>query len=307
MDSTNQAENYQEFFLNKFKNLFKTFIEETIENSSNDKIKNGLIEIRQILAKLDYSKIMIKYASNEELYKSLQLVKQNEDILKNNQKYWVLMPKVSLNKILLDVNDEYKEKLLKMLHTMYVASLSYSKVYETEINTEFDPYKTIGEVSKQLTIEEMYEGVEIKTPESYEFIMNQLLEKFNLNESLKEVNSGDIDKATDNISELLKKSGDNTSANIISSMLENIKGEIINLKNDPSANSNGDGMKKIFDIAKRVSVESMKGVDKSKIDPLKLWDTTTELAANTTGSDTIAILSDVIRNQIVDKMNNQKK
>ena len=307
MDSVNQAENYQEFFLNKFKNLFKTFIEETIQNLNNDKIKDGLIEIRQIMTKLDYSKIMIKYAHNEELYKSLQQIKQNNSILNNNQKYWVLMPKISLNKILLNINDDYKDKLLKLLNTMYVACLSYSKVYETEKNTDFDPYKSIGEVSKQLTIEEMYAGVEIKTPESYEFIMNQLLEKFNLNESLKDVNSGDIDKATDNINQFLNEKSNNPSANIISSMLENIKGEIINLKNDTSANSNGDGMKKIFDIAKRVSMESMKGIDKSTIDPLQLWDTTTELATNTTGSDTIAIFSDVIRNQIIDKMNNSKK
>jgi hypothetical protein len=305
MNSTNQAEDYQEFFLNKFKSLFKTFVEDTIDNLTDEKIKNNLIEIRQILHKLDYSKIMIKYAKNNELYKSLQSISQNNDKLSNNEKYWTLMPKISLNKILLNVKGEYKEKLLKLLNTMYVASLSYSKVYETDNNTEFDPYKSIGEVSKQLTIEEMYEGVEIKTPESYEFIMNQLLEKFNLNESLKDVNNKDIDDATNNINEFLSAKKNNPSANIISSMLENIKGEIMNLKNDSSLN-NEDGMKKIFEIAKRVSTESIKGIDKSTINPLQLWDTTTELATNTTGSDTIAIFSDLIRSQIVEKMNVEK-
>ena len=305
MNSTNQAEDYQEFFLNKFKSLFKTFVEDTIDNLTDEKIKNNLIEIRQILHKLDYSKIMIKYAKNDELYKSLQSISQNNEKLLNNEKYWTLMPKISLNKILLNVKGEYKEKLLKLLNTMYVASLSYSKVHETETNTEFDPYKSIGEVSKQLTIEEMYEGVEIKTPESYEFIMNQLLEKFNLNESLKDVNNKDIDDATNNINEFLSGKKNNPSANIISSMLENIKGEIMNLKNDSGLN-NEDGMKKIFEIAKRVSAESIKGIDKSTINPLQLWDTTTELATNTTGSDTIAIFSDLIRSQIVEKMNVEK-
>ena len=65
-------------------------------------------------------------------------------------------------------------------------------------------------------------------------------------------------------------------------------------------------MKKIFEIAKRVSTESIKGIDKSTINPLQLWDTTTELATNTTGSDTIAIFSDLIRSQIVEKMNVEK-
>jgi len=299
-----QAENYEEYFLSKFKNLFETFINDSINNITDSKIKDNLNDIKQILSKLDYSKIMIKYAKNEELYFNLK--NYNKDKM-SNSKLWNLMPKINLYHIIVNYNDTNRNKLLALLDTMYCSSISYLKVIETTDEEGFNPYKIVGEYSKHLSVDEMYEGVEIKKPDTYEFLMNQILENFNLNDNLKNVNSTNIDDATKNINNFLDKSNDNASANVITSMLSGIKEEILNLKNDSTANDNGEGIKKIFDIAKRISEKSFNNIDKKNVNPLQLWDLTTQLAVSTTKSDAIEIFGDVVRNQIIDKMNEVNK
>lgn len=304
MESVDQAETYKEFFFTKFKNSFIIFLDETIDNLNDEKIKNNLIEVRKIINKLDYHKIIIKYSSNMDLYKVLQLLNSNNNVelLKNNEKYWTLIPKININKILLNVNMDFFPKILKLLNMMFSTAFSYSKICECDNNTEFDPYKSIGEISKQLSIDELYNGVEIKTPESYEFIINQLLQNFNLNENLNSIDNNDINNATTNINNFLNSKTTNSSTNIISNMLNNIKDELINLKNDKNI-TNENGMKKIYEIAQKISSESLSKIDKTKINPLELWDTTAELATATTGSDTIELFGSVIREQIIEKLN----
>ena len=43
---------YKEYFLNKFKNLFQTFTNECYDNVQNDDIKNDLEKIKQLFQKL---------------------------------------------------------------------------------------------------------------------------------------------------------------------------------------------------------------------------------------------------------------
>ena len=300
-----QAENYEEYFLFKFKNLFETFINDSILNITDDKIKKNLNDILQILNKLDYSKIMIKYAKNEELYFNLKNF--NIDNKNVNIKLWNLMPKINLYYIILNYDSNNRKKLLSLLDMMYCSSISYLKVIETTDEDGFNPYKIVGEYSKHLSVDEMYEGVEIKKPDTYEFLMNQILENFNLNDNLKNVNSTNIDDATKNINTFLDNSNDNASSNVIASMLSGIKEEILNLKNDTTANDNGEGIKKIFNIAKRISEKSFNNIDKKNVNPLQLWDLTTQLAVSTTKSDAIEIFGDVVRNQIIDKMKEVNK
>ena len=54
MESQQTANDYKEYFLNKFVNLFQLFVNDCIENVSNNEIKSDLDKIKQLFLKLNY-------------------------------------------------------------------------------------------------------------------------------------------------------------------------------------------------------------------------------------------------------------
>jgi hypothetical protein len=167
-------------------------------------------------------------------------------------------------------------------------------------------------VNNNYCLNNVVENYKVETPDSYEFMIETLTKQLlndgtdkDLDNQIKNMKDEDINNATMNINKLLidEANGGNKSALIISTMLEKLKNEIVDLKNTPDANDGGQGLKKIFGIAQKITGEMQTNLSGQKINPLELWDTTANLANQTINTPSLNLISGLIRSQIENNMN----
>ena len=125
---------YKEYFLNKFVNLFQLFTNECYEKVTNTDIKNDLEKIKQLFPKLNYEKIITKMCSNTKLQEGFAyIVKNNFDdalmqkLFSTNTKTWTLMPSFHIDKIFNNVSIENRKKLYDNFHSLHVCAFTFQK------------------------------------------------------------------------------------------------------------------------------------------------------------------------------------
>ena len=311
---------YKEYFLNKFVNLFQTFVNECIEKVQNDEIKNDLNKIRQLFPKLNYAKIVEKMCTNTKLQEGMAFIVKNEfndEIMQKvfsstDTKTWTLMPSFHINKIFNQVSSENRKVLYDLFHALHVCAFTYTKVLEsmnsnTNFGTDggFNPFESVGKVAENMDISTMFNGVETKTMSAYEMLMEQLVNQQmegKMQNYMENIKEDDVNQAADKLTDVLK--GDNFKGNtqtthILSNMLSKIKDEVINLKNEPNDKVKGkQGVEQLLGIAQKVAGGMMSSIKENNVNVLDLWDATSSLAKSTTNSDALNIVDKLIRSNI---------
>ena len=317
--STNTPENYEDFFLQKFVALFKKFINTTLENITDKPIIENLTKLINSFDKLNYSKIMLKISSSDILQKSLLTLSNNnfEDkalfviLKKTDKKIWTLIPAINVDKIFINLKLEYRKQCYDLIYSIFICCKSYQNI-KTTSESVFNPYMTTDSVNNNYCLNNIVENYKVETPDSYEFMIETLTKQLlndgtdkDLDNQIKSMKDEDINNATSNINKLLveETNNGNKSASIISTMLEKLKNEIVDLKNTPSANEDGQGLKKIFGIAQKITGEMQTNLSGQKINPLELWDTTANLANQTINTPSLNLISNLIRGQIEKNVN----
>jgi hypothetical protein len=317
--SNNTPENYEDFFLQKFVTLFKKFINTTLDRVTDKGIIDNLTKINNSFDKLNYSKIMLKISSSEILQQSLLTFSNNnfEDkallviLKKTDKKIWTLIPSINIDKIFINLLLEYRKSCYDLIYSIFICCRSYQNI-KTTSESVFNPYMTSDGVNNNYCLNNVVENYKVETPDSYEFMIETLTKQLlndgtdkDLDNQIKNMKDEDINNATMNINKLLidEANGGNKSALIISTMLEKLKNEIVDLKNTPDANDGGQGLKKIFGIAQKITGEMQTNLSGQKINPLELWDTTANLANQTINTPSLNLISGLIRSQIENNMN----
>jgi hypothetical protein len=309
---------YKEYFLNKFVNLFQTFVNDCIDKVPNDDIKNDLNRIRQLFSKLNYTKIVEKMCSNTKLQEGMAFIVKNEfndDIMQKvftstDTKTWTLMPSFHINKIFNQVSSENRKILYDKFHAVHVCAFTYTKVLEsmnsnTGTDVGFNPFESVGKVAENMDISTMFNGVETKTMSAYEMLMEQIVNQQmegKMQNYMENIKEDDVNQAADKLTDVLQ--GDNFKGNkqttqILSNMLSKIKDEVINLKNEPTEKVKGkQGVEQLLGIAQKVAGNMMSSIKDNNVNVLELWDATSSLAKSTTNSDALNIVDKLIRTNI---------
>ena len=319
--SVKTPENYEDFFLQKFVSLFRKFINSTLERVSEQSIIDNLKKLNSSFDKLNYSKIMLKISTSDALQQSLLTLSNNnfEDkallviLKKTDKKIWTLIPSINIDKIFINLQFENRKPCYELIYSIFICCKSYQNI---KISSEsvFNPYMTSESVNNNYTLNNVVENYKVETPDSYEFMIETLTKQLlndgtdkDLDNQIKNMKDEDINSATDNINKMLVDEANtgNKSALIISTMLDKLKNEIVDLKNTPNANEDGQGLKKIFGIAQKITGEMQKNLSGQKINPLELWDTTANLASQTMNTPSLNLISGLIRGQIEKNINGE--
>lgn len=316
MDSSQQSsEDFKKYFYNKFKDCFTKLTEFILENSSSSEVKKELSKIKEVMGKINYEKIINKLEKNDKLIETISLFKTKQyDIeiinkfLNNKDKYWMLMPSYDINKIMKSLNSNDKIVVCNSLHNLFICSKSYSKIIN-EINvsntngTEFNPFSSINTNS-------LFEGVENKTIDVYEMLMEKLLNNeldSKMSEKLSNINENDVNDAAHALTETLCSenfNGSKETSNMLMEMVNNIKSEVIQLGNNKSSNGK-ENIEKLLGIAQKVAGNMANNIHDKNINISDIWNATSNLAKNTIKSDAFDIVDAIIRNKINENMNNQ--
>ena len=179
------ASDYQNYFLNSFKNNLKDllhYLKEKLPDESEE-IKN-IEKIIELIEKLNFEKIIKKTADNSKLIEILLLLSKNDfseefcvKYLQKKEKFWTLIPSFQINTILLLIqNLEDRNFISKKLNDIHICAVTYIKVVD-EINNcedekDFNPFNSIGNSVDNLDVETLFKGVETKNISVHEMIMN---------------------------------------------------------------------------------------------------------------------------------------
>jgi hypothetical protein len=309
---------YKEYFLNKFINLFQNFLNECNDKVQNDDIKTELNKIRQLFPKLNYAKIIEKMYSNTKLQEGMAFIVKNnfnDEIMQKvfsstDTKTWTLMPSFHINKIFNQVSSENRKTLYDMFHGLHVCAFTYSKVLESmNSNTGpdgiFNPFESVGKVAENMDISTMFNGVETKTMSAYEMLMEQIVNQQmegKMQNYMENIKEDDVNQAADKLNDVLNSDnfkGNKQTTKILGNMLNKIKDEVINLKNEPSEKVKGkQGVAQLLGIAQKVAGNMMNSIRDNNVNVLDLWDATSSLAKSTTNSDALNIVDKLIRSNI---------
>ena len=318
---------YKEYFLNKFIKIFQNFVNECIDkiNTDNDTIKNDLLKIQNVFTKLNYVKIIEKMCQNTKLQEGMAFIVKNNfnnDIMMRvftatDNKIWALMPSLYINKIFVNLSIENRKPIYDILHSLYVCAVTYNKVVQsissTDGNTEFNPFKGVGEVAENMDITTMFNGVEVKSslPDVLETLINNFLEN-DMDGKIKSYmdtsNDDDVNIATEKLTDVLNSDnfkGNKQSTKILGSMLNNIKNEVLNLKNTPRSQLNGKkGIEKLTGIAQTVAGNMMTSFRDNNVNVTDLWDATSNLARTAIDSNMFDYVDKMIRSNLIDVVKN---
>jgi flagellar biosynthesis regulator FlbT len=314
---------YKEYFLNKFINLFQTFVNDCLNKVQNDEIKNDLDKIKKLFSKLNYIKIIEKICSNTKLQEGITFILKNDfndDIMQKvfsstDANTWTLMPHLHLNKIFNQVTPENRKILYDQFHALHVCSFTYTKVLEsmnstTNTNGDFNPFDSVGKVAENMDINTMFDGVETKTMSAYEMLMEQVLNQEmegKMSNYIKNIEEDDVNQAADKLIDVLKSDNfekNKQSTQILSNMLSKIKDEVINLKNEPIEKVKGKkGFEQLVVIAQKIANGMMTNIKDNNVNVLDLWDATSNLAKSATNSEALNIVDKLIRTNIENTLN----
>jgi len=323
MDSSNTALDYKQYFNEKFISTFTDFLLFLLSILQNDSGSNTIISslnnILKLKDKLDYNKIMSKMAQNTKLVEVMTFLNKNnfnEAILKKvvtNEKYWLLMPSFNIGSILNIIDSDInKKEVYDKINSLHICAVTYMKVVE-EINTtkdenSFNPFNTVGEVDKNVDINSLYNGVDVKNISAYEMLMESIINKQmdnKMGDYMDNIQEDDVNEAASKLHDVLnsdKFQENKGTSKILSDMLNNIKNEVINLKNDASANNDKmkgkKGVEQLLGIAQKVAGNMMGTIKESNVSVLDIWDATSSLAKNTVQSDALNIVDNLIRSNI---------
>jgi hypothetical protein len=315
MDSQQTPNDYKEYFLKKFENLFQIFVNDCLSIVKNQEIKSDLNKIIGLLDKLDYKKIISKICSNTKLQEGMAFIEKNnfndkimQQVFSSDTKTWTLMPTLHINKIFNQSTPEQRRQLYDRFHALHVCAFTYTKVLESmQTNTDgsFNPFESVGKVAENMDVSTMFNGVEVKTLSAYEMIMEQVLNKemnAKMNSYMDNIKEDEVTQAADKLTDVLNSDNFNSNkqtSKIIGDLLSKIKDEVINLKNEPTDKVKGkQGVEQLLGIAQKVAGNMMTSIKQSNINVLDLWDATSNLAQKTTNSDALKIVDKLIRSNI---------
>ena len=324
MDSSQTALDYKQYFNDKFISTFTDFLSYLLsilssDNLNENNIVGSLQNIYKLKDKLDYNKIMNKMSQNIKLVEVITFLNKNnfnQDLLKkviNNDKYWLLMPSFNIGSILnLVKNDTDKKEIYDKINSLHICAVTYMKVIE-EINTNkdessFNPFNTVGEVDKNVDVQSLYNGVDVKNISAYEMLMESIINKQmdnKMGDYMENIKEDDVNEAASKLHDVLnsdKFQENKGTSKILSDMLNNIKAEVINLKNDTGTNNEKmkgkKGVEQLLGIAQKVAGNMMGTIKESNVSVLDIWDATSNLAKNTVQSDALNIVDNLIRSNI---------
>jgi len=315
MESQQTPNDYKEYFLNKFVNLFQLFVTDCIDKVTNNEIKVDLNKIKELFLKLNYEKIISKMCSNTKLQEGMAFIVKNDfndeimqKVFSSDTKTWTLMPSFHINKIFNQVTPSNRKMLYDKFHALHVCAFTYTKVLEsmqTNADGSFNPFESVGKVAENMDIGTMFNGVEVKTFSAYEMLMEQIVNQQmdgKMQNYMENIKEDDVNQAADKLTGVLNS--DNFKSNkqttkIIGDMLSKIKDEVINLKNEPGEKAKGkQGVEQLLGIAQKVAGNMISSIKESNINVLDLWDATSNLAKSTTNSDALNIVDKLIRTNI---------
>jgi len=309
---------YKEYFLNKFSNLFQTFTNECFDKIQNNEIKTDLEKIRQLFTKLNYTKIIEKICTNSKLQEGMAFIEKNnfdDEIMQRvfaatDTKTWTLMPSFHINKIFNQVSTNDRKDLYNKFHALHVCAFTYTKVLEsmssnTNNDGSFNPFQSVGKVAENMDINTMFNGVETKTMSAYEMLMEQIVNQEmegKMQNYMDNIKEDDVNQAANKLTDVLQGDdfkGNKQTTKILGDMLTKIKDEVINLKNEPTEKVKGkQGVEQLLGIAQKVAGNMMSSIKDNNVNVLELWDATSSLARSTTKSDALNIVDKLIRTNI---------
>ena len=188
MDNSQTALDYKEYFNQKFISMFNEFLVFLLALLENNDEQKTIQKIYDLKDKLDYSKIITKIANNTKLIEVLTFLNKNNfneevssKLLSNNDKFWSIMPSFNILKILVSLkNESDKKEIYEKVNNLHICSVTYLKVVE-EINTKddnsFNPFTSVGNVSDNIDISSLYQGVDVKNISAYEMLMESIINK----------------------------------------------------------------------------------------------------------------------------------
>jgi hypothetical protein len=238
-------------------------------------------------------------------------------LLEKNEKCWTLMPALNIDKIFLSLSATDRQELYKELNALHISAFTYTKVLES-INTsntseEFNPFETVGNVIDNMDIKTLYEGVQVKNLSAYEMLMETIVnQQMNdkMSNYMENIQEDDVNSAAHKLNDVLHSEsfkGTKQTGNILSEMLDNIKHEVIDMKNKPQEQTSGKkGVEQLLGIAQKVAKDMMHTIKDKNVNVLDLWDATSNLAQSTTNSDALKYVDLLIRSNIEKGLNQQQ-
>ena len=327
MDQTQTASDYKDYFKNKFVSLFNELVDKFLHHlpPNSDDISN-LLKIKGYGDKLNFEKVIVKLSDNNRLFDIVNLLLKNDsndntyyNFFKNKEKYWTILPTFNINVLLLQImNRQIHIELLSKIIDLLVCAKTYCKVIEEitsceNVGKEFNPFESIGNVSSNIDVQSLFEGVEVKNISAYDMIMSTLINQETNNkmdEYMNNIKESDVNEAAAKLNNVLESDsfqGNKQTSKLLSDMLANIKDEVIGLKaNGDSTKMQGkQGVEQLLGIAQKVAGNMMGKIQGSNVSVLEIWDATSSLAKNTVQSDALNIVDNLIRSNIVQNMNNK--
>ena len=326
MDQSQTANDYKEYFKNKFITIFNELIDKIcLEIPTNSEDLQNLTKIKNLGDKLNYEKIIKKMEENKKLIDIINLLTKNESdketylhFFNNKEKYWTILPSFNINTIILQIpNKQIHLELFAKINDLHVCAVTYYKVIE-QINEcsngkEFNPFESIGNTTSNMDIETLFNGVEVKNISAYDMIMSSIINQETNNkmdEYMSNIKESDVNEAASKLNDVLQSDtfqGNKETSKLLSEMLSNIKSEVINLKSpENTTNMQGkQGVEQLLGIAQKVAGNMMSKIKDSDVSVLEIWDATSSLAKNTVQSDALNIVDNLIRSNIVSNLNNQ--
>jgi len=323
MSTSQTPSDYKDYFYNKFVSSFKSLVSNLLSKlPSNSNEKKDLDKIAGLMDKLNYEKIIVKLATNNKLMEVLLFLTKNnfnQDVcakyLTSSDKYWSLMPSFNINKIILVLSDDRdKSYLREQINNLHVCAVTYSKVIEqiessTKNGSTFNPFNTVGEVDKNMDINSLFNGVEVKNISAYEMLMETIINQQmddKMSDYMSNIKENDVHEAAEKLNDVLQSDNFNSNkqtTKILSDMLSNIKSEVINLKGADTDKMKGkQGVEQLLGIAQKVAGNMMGTIKDSNVSVLDIWDATSNLAKSTVQSDALNIVDGLIRSNIQQNM-----
>jgi hypothetical protein len=319
MNNSQTALDYKHYFNEKFISMFKDFLSFLLvvlsSNSESNDILSAIQNINKLKDKLDYTKIITKMSQNTKLIEVLTFLNKhnfNEEASKKlltNDKYWLLMPSFNVSKILSSINDDiHKREIYEKINSLHICAVTYIKVVE-EIDTNkdensFNPFNSVAPVDENIDVSSLYNGVDVKNISAYEMLMESIINKQmdnKMGDYMNNIQEDDVNEAASKLHDVLnsdKFQENKGTSKILSDMLNNIKNEVINLKNDSDTLKGKKGVEQLLGIAQKVAGNMMGTIKESNVSVLDIWDATSNLAKNTVQSDALNIVDNLIRNNI---------
>ena len=313
-------EDFQEYFLKKFEKIFAQLIVESIELIKPEK-NNDLEKIFSYFnsnKKLNYSKIMLNMSNNTKLMETLTTLEkfefEDKTLITAAKKYndiWFIIPSLNVLKILFSIKiKENRKTIFKIILKMYSCSCAYKEIVNKS-EEAFNPNLSITAFTENYGLTDIIPHTEIKTPDSYEFIVDLITAKLlndktddELNNEINNMKDDDITNSTNNLNNLLaeKINEGNNSAILLTNIINKLNHKLKNLKNDTSNEKKG--LQNIFNIATELNDELSTTIDKRTVNPMELWETTMSMSSQTINSPALDAIGVLIGKQIFNRTNN---